>query len=52
VSKKGLKGSQLAPYCLRISQAIMYIIPQDLKQQFKEKYREILGEVTKYEQRV
>lgn len=45
VNKTVIKESKLAPSCLRISQAIIYLIPQELKEQFKEKYREISGKV-------
>jgi uncharacterized membrane protein required for colicin V production len=45
VNNKWLNDSQLAPFCLRISKAIIYVIPRELKEKFREKYQEILGKV-------
>lgn len=45
VNRKWLSDSQLAPFCLRVSKAIIYIIPRELKEKFREKYQEILGKV-------
>jgi len=47
VNRKWLRDSQLAPYCLRISRAIIYVVPRELKEKFREKYQEILGKVEK-----
>ena len=43
VDKTALKESQLSPYCLKITKAIYYLIPESLKQDFKEAYNDILG---------
>lgn len=43
VDKSGLKESQLSPYCLKITKAIYYLIPENLKQDFRKAYHDILG---------
>lgn len=43
VNKRALKESQLAPYCLEIIKAAVYIIPQEIKEKFKEAYQDIMG---------
>lgn len=45
VNKTVVKESQIAPFCLRVAQAMIYLIPQDLKVKFREKYREISEKV-------
>lgn len=42
VNKEVLKESQLAPYCLKMTKAIYYLIPQSLKQEFKKAYQDVL----------
>lgn len=37
-----LKQSFLAPYCLRITKAVIYLIPNDLKVKFNEAYEDII----------
>ena len=37
-----LKKSVLAPYCLRITKAVIYLIPKDLKVKFNEAYKDII----------
>lgn len=43
VNLKALKGSQLAPYCLRMTKAVYSLIPKELKERFSEAYRDIVG---------
>lgn len=43
VEKRALRESQLSPYCLRITKAIYYLIPESLKQDFRKAYGDILG---------
>lgn len=49
VDKRALRQSELAPYCFKITEAIYYLIPESLKQDFKEAYRDITGKGKKYE---
>lgn len=37
-----LKQSFLAPYCLRVTKAVIYLIPDDLKEKFNEAYKDIV----------
>lgn len=37
-----LRQSFLAPYCLRITKAVIYLIPDDLKEKFNEAYKDIV----------
>jgi len=37
-----LKKSFLAPYCMRITKAVIYLIPKDLKVKFNEAYDDII----------
>ncbi len=41
VSRKALKESQLAPPCVQMTRAIAGLVPRDLKERFREAYREI-----------
>lgn len=50
--KRALTESVLAPYCLHITRAMYYLIPQSLKQEFKKAYQEILGKEEKDEKKV
>jgi len=49
VDKRALRHSELAPYCFKITEAIYYLIPESLKQDFKKAYRDITGKEEKYE---
>lgn len=51
-NKEVLKESQLAPYCLKITKAIYYLIPQSLKQEFKKAYQDILGKGKGYGKKI
>jgi len=37
-----IKQSFLAPYCLRVTKAVIYLIPDDLKERFNEAYKDIV----------
>ena len=39
---EALKGSFLAPVCLRITKTVFYLIPEELKIQFNEAYQDIV----------
>jgi membrane protein required for colicin V production len=47
ISKKALKESVLSPVCLQLTRAIVSLIPQELKEKFKEAYQEITRRVEK-----
>jgi len=40
--ENALKQSFLAPYCMRITKAVIYLIPEDLKVKFNEAYEDII----------
>ena len=42
VNMRALKNSFLAPYCLKMAKIVVEIIPQELKESFKEAYDEIM----------
>ena len=44
VNAKALEESQLSPYCIEIANVAYNLIPQELKDKFKEAYQEIMGE--------
>lgn len=48
VDRAGLLKSRLAPYCYWITKGFVHVIPQELKEKFKEAYREIVGEKKPY----
>lgn len=41
VNKKALRESRLAPYCFKITKAAVSLIPQELKEKFRDTYNEI-----------
>lgn len=43
VNKKILKESYLAPYCLKMTNTVVNLIPPQLKEKFKDAYYEIVG---------
>ncbi len=47
ISKKALKESALSPVCLQMTRAMISLIPQELKEKFKEAYQEITRRVEK-----
>ena len=52
VSIQALKNSYLAPYCLGMTRLVAKVIPQELKDTFKETYDEIMGGRPKNAKRV
>jgi membrane protein required for colicin V production len=48
VDKKALLKSELAPYCYWITKGIVRLIPQELKDRFKETYKDIIKEKRPY----
>jgi membrane protein required for colicin V production len=48
VDKKALSESKLAPYCYWISKGIVQLIPQELKDRFKDTYNDIVKEKRPY----
>jgi len=47
ISKKALRESALSPVCLQMTRAMISLIPQELKEKFKEAYQEITRRVEK-----
>jgi flagellar hook-basal body complex protein FliE len=47
ISKKALKESALSPVCLQMTRAMISLIPQELKEKFKDAYQEITRRVEK-----
>lgn len=47
ISKKALKESALSPVCLQLTRAIISLIPKELKERFKEAYKEVTERVEK-----
>jgi membrane protein required for colicin V production len=45
INKQALADSRLAPYCYGLTKVLVNLIPQDLKDQFKEAYENIKREV-------
>lgn len=52
VSVQALKNSYLAPYCLGMTKLVVKVIPQELKDTFKETYEDIMGGRPKNAKRV
>lgn len=52
VNMRALQNSFLAPYCLKMAKAVVGIIPQDLKESFKEAYDETMERSGKNVKRV
>ncbi len=52
ISKKALKESVLSPVCLQMTRAMISLIPQELKEKFKEAYQEITRRVEKDEKKI
>ncbi|MBM3310677.1 MAG: CvpA family protein [Candidatus Aminicenantes bacterium] len=47
VDKKAIENSRLAPYCFGLTKAMVHLIPQELKDQFKSAFQEILSKSEK-----
>lgn len=52
VNKTVLMESRLAPLCLGVARAMVYMIPQDLKEKFREKYKEVAKRVERNEKKI
>jgi len=52
VQKKALEESELAPYCLKVTQAAVDLIPLELKQKFNKAYNDIVKKGEKDAERV
>jgi membrane protein required for colicin V production len=52
VNVKALENSFLAPYCLKMTKVVVGLIPQELKESFKEAYEDIMGKRGKNAKRV
>lgn len=52
INVKALENSFLAPYCLKMTKVIVGLIPQELKESFKEAYEDIMGKRGKNAERV
>ncbi len=48
VDKKALLESRLAPYCYWMTKGIIHLIPQELKEKFRETYKDIVKEKRPY----
>jgi membrane protein required for colicin V production len=42
ISREALAGSKLAPHCYGLTKAMVHLIPQDLKDQFREAYQNFI----------
>ena len=47
VDKKAIENSRLAPYCFGLTKAMIHLIPQELKDQFKSAFQEIISKSEK-----
>lgn len=52
INTKALTNSQLAPFCLNVTRAAFYLVPQDLKEKFSEAYKDIIKKQGKHERKV
>lgn len=52
IDKKALKQSQISPVCLKMTRVIIGLIPKELKEKFKEAYKEISRRVEKDGKRI
>jgi len=52
VNVKALENSYVAPYCLKMTKVVVGLIPQELKESFKEAYEDIMGKRGKNAKRV
>jgi membrane protein required for colicin V production len=52
VNVRALENSFVAPYCLKMTKAVIGLIPQELKESFKEAYEDIMGKRGKNAKRV
>lgn len=52
LNKQALLNSRLAPYCYGLTKAMIQLIPQDLKDQFKAAYQDVVKGGTKDGQKI
>lgn len=52
VNTRALEESRFSPYCIRIAEVAYNLIPQELKDRFREAYQEIMGKRGKNEKRI
>ncbi len=52
VNVKALENSFVAPYCLKMTKVVVGLIPQELKESFKDAYEDIMGKREKNVRRV
>lgn len=52
VNVKALENSFVAPYCLKMTKVVVGLIPQELKESFREAYEDIMGKRGKNAKRV
>jgi membrane protein required for colicin V production len=52
VNKQALKASKLSPPCVKVTKAVFFLIPQEIKEQFKEAYDDIMGTGEKHEREI
>lgn len=52
VDKEALKRSVLAPYCYWMTSGMVHLIPQELKDQFRETYKEIVESTRRHGQKI
>ena len=52
IDKKALKKSQISPVCLKITRTMVSLIPKELKEKFREAYKEITKRVGKDGKRI
>ena len=43
VNTKGLEGSMIAPCCLKMTKAVVDLVPQELKDKFRDAYQGVIG---------
>ena len=43
VNTKALEGSMIAPSCLKMTMAVVDLVPQDLKDKFRDAYQGLIG---------
>ena len=43
VNTKALEGSMIAPSCLKMTMAVVHLVPQDLKDKFRDAYQGLIG---------
>ena len=52
VNKQALMRSSLAPYCYWLTKGMVQIIPQELKEKFRETYKEIVAAPREHDEKI